>query len=61
MITLPSGFLIIKVNDVKEEKVEEDFEKELEKFITYEKNRQLNQFSIIYFNRVKQKSDYSEQ
>ena len=61
MITLPSGFLIIKVNDVKEEKVEEDFEKELEKFITYEKNRQLNQFSIIYFNRVKQNSDYSEQ
>jgi len=61
MITLPGGFLIIKVNDIKEEKVEKDFEKELEKFITYEKNRQLNQFSIIYFNRIKQNSDLSEQ
>jgi len=61
MITLPGGFLIIKVNDIKEEKVEKDFEKELKKFITYEKNRQLNQFSIIYFNRIKQNSDLSEQ
>jgi peptidyl-prolyl cis-trans isomerase SurA len=61
MITLPGGFLIIKVNDIKEEKVEKDFEEELEKFITYEKNRQLNQFSIIYFNRIKQNSNLSEQ
>ena len=61
MITLPGGFLIIKVNDIKEEKVEKDFKEELEKFITYEKNRQLNQFSIVYFNRIKQNSDLSEQ
>jgi peptidyl-prolyl cis-trans isomerase SurA len=61
MITLPGGFLIIKINDVKEEKVKKNFEKEFEKFIKYEKNRQLNQFSIIYFNRIKQNSDLSEQ
>ena len=60
MITLPGGFLIIKVKDVKDEKIEQDFEKELQKFISFEKNRQLNQFSIIYFNRIKQNSDFSE-
>ena len=61
IITLPGGFLIIKVNDIKEEKVEKNFEEEFKKFVIYEKNRQLNQFSIIYFNRVKQNSDLSEQ
>jgi peptidyl-prolyl cis-trans isomerase SurA len=61
MITVPGGFLIIKVNDIKEEKIKKNFEKELEKFIAYEKNRQLNQFSIIYFNRIKQNSDLSGQ
>ena len=61
IITLPGGFLIIKINDIKEEKVEKNFEEEFKKFIIYEKNRQLNQFSIIYFNRVKQNSDLSEQ
>ncbi len=61
MIILPGGFLIIKINDIKDEKIERDFEKEFERFIAFEKNRQLNQFSIIYFNRIKQNSDYSEQ
>jgi len=61
MITLPGGFLIIKVNDIKKEKIKKNFEKELERYIAYERNRQLNQFSIIYFNRIKQNSDLSEQ
>ena len=60
IITLPGGFLIIKVNEIKKEKVEKNFEEELKKFILYEKNRQLNQFSIIYFNRIKQNAEYSE-
>ena len=61
MITVPGGFLIIKVNDIKEEKVVKNFEKVFERFMTYEKNRQLSQFSIIYFNRIKQNSNLSEQ
>ena len=60
IITLPGGFLIIKVNEIKKEKVEKNFEEELKKFILYERNRQLNQFSIIYFNRIKQNAEYSE-
>ena len=61
MITLPGGFLIVKINAIKEVKIEKNLKKELEKSILYEKNRQLNQFSIIYFNRIKQNSDLSEQ
>ena len=61
MITLPGGFLIVKINAIKEVKIEKNLKKELEKSILSEKNRQLNQFSIIYFNRIKQNSDLSEQ
>jgi len=61
MITLPGGFLIVKINAIKEVKNEKNLKKELEKSILYEKNRQMNQFSIIYFNRIKQNSDLSEQ
>lgn len=61
IITLPGGFLIIKINDIKEEKVEKNFEDNFKRFILFEKNRQLNQFSIIYFNRIKQNADLSEQ
>jgi peptidyl-prolyl cis-trans isomerase SurA len=60
IINILSGSLIIKVNDIKEEKIEIDFEEELKKFITFERNRQLNQFSIIYYNRIKQNSNFSE-
>jgi len=60
IINILSGSLIIKVNDIKEEKIEIDFEEELKKFIIFERNRQLNQFSIIYYNRIKQNSNFSE-
>jgi len=60
MINLPGGVLIIKIKDIKEEKINLNFEDQLKKFILYEKNRQLNQFSIIHFNRIKQNVNYSE-
>jgi len=53
LITVPGGFLILKVNDKKKEKIELDPAKELEQLIIYEKNKQFNQFSSIYFQRVK--------
>ena len=60
IINLPGGNLIIKVNDIKEEKIKLNFEEEFKKIIVYEKNRQLNQFSLIYFNKIKQNINYSE-
>ncbi len=52
-IDVPSGFLILKLEDIIIEKFEKDLEKELENLIRFETDRQLNQFSVIYFNKLK--------
>ena len=59
-ITVPGGFLILQVNDIKKTKIEIDVEKELNKLKNYEKNNQLNQYSKIYFNKVKKDLEISE-
>ena len=55
-----SGYLIIKLNDKREKEKELNFEKTFKQMITQEKNRQLNQFSLIYFNKIKQNIFISE-
>ena len=50
---IPGGFLIIKLNDIKNETVPINMKKELEKLIKLKTNQQLNQFSNIYFNKIK--------
>ena len=47
------GFLILKLEDKIVEKFEKDLKKELENLVRFETDRQLNQFSIIYFNKLK--------
>ena len=47
------NFLIIKILNIKNEKVEVDKESELKKMIIFERNRQLEKLSKIYFNKVK--------
>jgi len=59
-INIPGGFLILQVNDVKSTKIKLDIEKELKKLENYEKNNQLNQYSKIYFNKVKKDLEISE-
>ena len=59
-ITLPGGFLILKINDIQTDKVEIDTNKELIKLKNYEKNNQLNQYSKIYFNKIKKSLEISE-
>ena len=59
-ITLPGGFLILKINDIKETKIEKNIDQELNKLIAETKNNQLNQFSIMYFNRVKEDLEINE-
>ena len=48
-----SGYLIIKLNDKREKEKEIDFDKALKHMIVKEKNKQLNQFSLIYYNKIK--------
>ena len=59
-ITVPGGFLILQINNIKNTKIEIDVEKELNKLKNYEKNNQLNQYSNIYFNKVKKDLEISE-
>ena len=59
-IQVTNGYLIIKLNDKREKNIKIDFEKTLKKMILEEKNRQLNQFSLIYFNKIKQNIYISE-
>ncbi len=59
-INVPGGFLILQINDIKNTKIEIDIEKELKKLKNYEKNSQLNQYSKIYFSKVKKNLEISE-
>ena len=52
-ISIPSGILLLKVNDKKTEKIEIDVDKELEKLIEVELTNQLNNYSTIFFNKIK--------
>ena len=59
-IQTSSGYLVIKLNNKREKEKELNFEKSFKQMITEEKNRQLNQFSLIYFNKIKQNIYISE-
>ena len=52
-ISIPSGILLIMVKDSKTEKIEIDVDKELEKLIEVELTSQLNNYSTIFFNKIK--------
>ena len=45
--------MLLKINDKKTEKVEIDENKELEKLIETELTSQLNNYSTIFFNKIK--------
>ena len=59
-ITIPGGFLIIKLNDKKTEMINLNYDEELKKRIENEKNSQLKNFSEIYFKKIKKNSTISE-
>ena len=52
-IYIPGGLIILKLDEKADNKISLDFDSEFKKLIEYEKNRQLNQFSTIYFNKLK--------
>ena len=59
-IKIGNNYLIIKIEDLRKSEIEIDQEKELKKLIQNENNRQLNQFSRIYFNKSKKNYFISE-
>ena len=59
-IQINNAFLILKINDIRKTKKNINFEEEFEKLVIFEKNRQLNNFSIIHFNKIKKNINISE-
>ena len=59
-IKYPTGYLILRINDKKELKQKINIEKELNELVIYEKNRQLNQFSLLLFKKLKQNIKINE-
>ena len=52
-IVLPGGFLILKIEDIRETDNDFDLNSEINKIVRKKTNEQLNQFSNIYFNKIK--------
>jgi len=59
-ITVPGGFLILKLDEVKKTKNDQNVELELKKLMKIKRNEQLNQFSTMYFNKVKKNIQINE-
>ena len=57
-ITLANGILILQIKDTKTTEIKIDMKDELKKAINYERNRQLSQFSKIYYNKVKKNLEF---
>ena len=59
-ITTPGGFILLKLNDKKDEILNIDKEEQFKKAINFEKNRQLTIYSTLQYKRVYNKSIINE-
>jgi len=57
-IILSNGILILKIMNTRKAKIEIDEKSELKKAIIYERNRQLSQYSKIYYNKIKRNIEF---
>ena len=56
----PNGYLLLKINEKREMQQVINIEKELDELVSFEKNRQLNQFSLLLFKKLKQNIQINE-
>ena len=56
----PTGYLILRMNNKREIKQAINFDKELTDLFNYERNKQLNQFSLLFFKKLKQNTIINE-
>ena len=59
-IKYPNGYLIIKINDKREIKQSLNIDNELKESVNFERNKQLNQFSLLYYKKLKQNTTINE-
>ena len=55
-IIASSGIILLKVNDKKKVDAQIDKEKEMERLFSFEKDRILNEYSIIYYKEIENKA-----
>ena len=59
-IKLQNGYILIKLNDKKEFRQKINLDEELKKLINNETNRQLNNFSTIFYKKLKKNIEINE-
>tara|TARA_B100000780_G_scaffold166037_1_gene116161 strand:- start:998 stop:1930 length:933 start_codon:yes stop_codon:yes gene_type:complete len=59
-IIIPGGILVLKVNDIKETENKINYDEEFNQNVNYEKNKQLEQYSTIHFNKIKKNLGINE-
>ena len=59
-IKIQNRYILIKLNDKQEFKQKINLDEQLKTLINKETNRQLNNFSIIYFKRIEKNTDINE-
>ena len=59
-ITIPGGFLILRIMNEKNLDQKINLNKEIEKTTNEKVNQQLNQYSIIFYNKIKKNAEIKE-
>ena len=59
-IKYPNGYLILKINGMREIKQSLNIDNELKESVNFERNKQLNQFSLLYYKKLKQNTTINE-
>ena len=57
---MPGGFLILKLSNKKEISKNIDFDKQVELRTNFEINKQLTQYSIMYYKKLEQNTSINE-
>ena len=59
-IATPGGFILLKLEDKKNEILKIDEEEQFKKAVNFEKNRQLTMYSTLYYKRIYNKTIINE-
>ena len=60
LITVPGGFMVLKIEDTKEIEKNQNIEKQIKEVINIKRNNQLNQYSKMYFSKIKNNIQINE-
>ena len=59
-IKIANGFMILKIDNIKEKKIKNSKEQLLQELVISETNRKYGQYSLIYYNKLRLNTVISE-